>query len=894
MSSRMHSNSNIGQLSAQLLICGLLLVIAEILTIENFKFTSGSVATLVALVVVFIAVFEAITLGLYRITKSFSLRTQSLVFALLSMPLSMWASWELFSGGKISEVTGIGVVKVLFGIGLSVAVGVAFFTFAKIRESAGASVKLVFCVIALLGLFIGAYVDSHFQIGHYPSFHYIIFAFMLYCAFCSATLLSDLVMPTKFVIPLVAIIIVSVSMVGTWAKWNSLEAMNVAKYSNGVFPKMRQTIIKSLRSIGVVGKTKGIAKIEFADDEFNFKPTAPELAATVRNQTKNIIFILTDAYRNDYVGDPVAKTPFWDAWKNEVVRFANAYSPSDHTGRSMPSTMTSYPLNVAQFIATSGGRLRTWINYLRDAGLRTYANGNCDYVNRKYSHIKIDYCMGAEHYNAERPRGPDGDVLVQRMVDFINKEPDKPFAIYSHWVDTHIRPVSDPVAEYRKNIETIDQRFSQLISALKKLHIYDNTLIVWTSDHGYSLGEEGRVLGRHGVIERQMRIPLVMHIPGHQVQVPTQEINVSSLSIFPTILDVLAPETEVLVGAQSLLQVLLDPTHLSHKNQHAVFSSTGSDHMARRGAYKISVNDNLETVLVFDLVADPEEKFPVDDPKLQKQLEHLVEVEFQRHAGLITQLSQKTFGKSNELWQFLLRPSSDTFSTSLDQFWKLEPAKRKMVFEKIAYYRPPVKKQLRKLVRRTWFLQESWEDEDQILFIVRAMLTSRSSCKMLHARFDKLSETGLYWFASVLHHMPEKCIRKTLVNDVRAYLAKTAIDDFSRMESRQTHITIALAAGLAMKMREQTSREVKNILVKAHNGFQREKAKNKGKAFKFQTVIGSFFAKRIRKALLVSLTNDDVDLLGELIASSDKPRIVKAICEKVNSDTCNRMLKDTH
>lgn len=75
-----------------------------------------------------------------------------------------------------------------------------------------------------------------------------------------------------------------------------------------------------------------------------------------------------------------------------------------------------------------------------------------------------------------------------------------------------------------------------LFNKLKALGIYEETLIVFLSDHGESLGEHGYI-GHNQLNEVQLRVPLIMHIPG--IQATQIDAPLESIDVMPTIFELL-------------------------------------------------------------------------------------------------------------------------------------------------------------------------------------------------------------------------------------------------------------------------------------------------------------------------------------------------------------------
>ena len=95
-----------------------------------------------------------------------------------------------------------------------------------------------------------------------------------------------------------------------------------------------------------------------------------------------------------------------------------------------------------------------------------------------------------------------------------NKDKNLPFFLFAHYMDPH----SPHKPSYDAQIELIDKEIGKVIKTLKKLSLYDNSLIIFTSDHGESLGDpvadHASPLG-HGwfIYLEQVQVPLIIKFP---------------------------------------------------------------------------------------------------------------------------------------------------------------------------------------------------------------------------------------------------------------------------------------------------------------------------------------------------------------------------------------------
>jgi membrane-anchored protein YejM (alkaline phosphatase superfamily) len=70
------------------------------------------------------------------------------------------------------------------------------------------------------------------------------------------------------------------------------------------------------------------------------------------------------------------------------------------------------------------------------------------------------------------------------------------------------------VNRYRNAIHFVDSELERLVTGIKKTGAWDNTILIITGDHGEEFFEENSFGHNSNLNEYQMRVPLLMHIPG--------------------------------------------------------------------------------------------------------------------------------------------------------------------------------------------------------------------------------------------------------------------------------------------------------------------------------------------------------------------------------------------
>lgn len=98
------------------------------------------------------------------------------------------------------------------------------------------------------------------------------------------------------------------------------------------------------------------------------------------------------------------------------------------------------------------------------------------------------------------------------------------------------RSVRKAMAYYYATIEHMDAQIGRLVDKLKSKGLYENTLILYTSDHGEYMGYHHLMLKGGPAYEPLLRVPLMMRFPGGKRPAATFSGLVSNLDLAPTIL----------------------------------------------------------------------------------------------------------------------------------------------------------------------------------------------------------------------------------------------------------------------------------------------------------------------------------------------------------------------
>lgn len=112
---------------------------------------------------------------------------------------------------------------------------------------------------------------------------------------------------------------------------------------------------------------------------------------------------------------------------------------------------------------------------------------------------------------------------------------------------------------YLASISFMDAQVGRVLAALDRLGLADNTIIVFTSDHGYHMGEHG-LWQKMSLFEESARVPLLLVAPGAAKPGSVAAAPVSHVDLFPTLAALCGLQPPANLQGQNLAPMLKDPT----------------------------------------------------------------------------------------------------------------------------------------------------------------------------------------------------------------------------------------------------------------------------------------------------------------------------------------------
>ncbi len=464
----------------------------------------------------------------------------------------------------------------------------------------------------------------------------------------------------------------------------------------------RQKISWKAFEFNIPASGKGVIRLQLHsmdESRENLKPLviAGMVAYPARaTEEGRVILCVLDALRADALscyGSKDTSTPVIDRLAAQGVLFENAISPSSWTLPAVASILTSRMPSqhgaVSYLHVVHDRSLHTIPEILARRGVYTKAS-----IGNWLVYPRLNYDKGFQDFYLEpssRISAHSTDALMGEVTRWLRENPAGPFFLYMHNMDPHhphLAPppysfgagakgelerlkawlvmsiripyiygldlnAKDPLSQaeaielrsrYLGEVEYVDDRLALLEETLRETGLWDETLLIITSDHGEEFQEHGTLRHGNNLNRELIRVPLILTggaMKGNAGQ--RIETTVSLLDLYPTILDFFkAPSPPGALG-RSLWPMI----EVSGEEERTVFSELveGFDHKyllmsAVSGKYhfikKVPLGEKAQVErLLYNWDTDPGETMNISEREKEKakEIENAMEGFFDRLPG---------------------------------------------------------------------------------------------------------------------------------------------------------------------------------------------------------------------------------------------------------------------
>lgn len=184
----------------------------------------------------------------------------------------------------------------------------------------------------------------------------------------------------------------------------------------------------------------------------------------------------------------------------------------------------------------------------------------------------------------------------------------------NHGFQSHLRDtehLKHDMAIYYGMISFMDHHIGLMLEALDRLGVADNTVVVFTSDHGHYLGQHGLTAKGPFHYEDGIRVPFIVRYPGQTHAGTTSDAIQSIVDLPQTFLDIAGLEMPGQMQGVSQKEVWLGNQQSARdwaicENRHQPTTVHLRTFITQR--YKMTVYRGLEEGELYDLQEDPEER----------------------------------------------------------------------------------------------------------------------------------------------------------------------------------------------------------------------------------------------------------------------------------------------
>jgi arylsulfatase A-like enzyme len=282
---------------------------------------------------------------------------------------------------------------------------------------------------------------------------------------------------------------------------------------------------------------------------------APASQRPAPHRRPNLLIYLVDTLRADRVhclGNPRETTPNVDALARDGILFTHACSQAPWTRPSIATLFTGLipEHHTVTFESALPRAAATLAERMRAAGYETAAFT----ANAQVHAAGLDFEQGFDRFVGYQSADTfaRSDEVVDDAIPWLDARADRPFFLYVHTIDPHdpydpppatrgrfereyhgkiddahasvgeisrLLPLDDDdrahiVDLYDEEIAFADREFGRLLDRLKALHLYDETVVLFLSDHGEELLDHGRLGHPRRLWNEVLHVPMVLRLPG--------------------------------------------------------------------------------------------------------------------------------------------------------------------------------------------------------------------------------------------------------------------------------------------------------------------------------------------------------------------------------------------
>lgn len=378
-------------------------------------------------------------------------------------------------------------------------------------------------------------------------------------------------------------------------------------------------------------------------------PTPPLARPSQLPEKMNILLIMVDALRPDrlhFAGYDRPTSPNLDGFRERATWFKNAFTTAPLTRDALASLLTGkYPFRIgikrSPGLYTLPDNALTFAEVLHDAGYENIGY-TITYVDRRFR----NYGQGFTSFEA--PWGPKPwQYEWKRAAPLTTKaglakletlSTEQPWLMFLHYRCTHDpyytreKDFGDRNSDkYDSSLHHCDHHIAKVLSAAESRQDAERTAIFIFSDHGELFGEHGGKYHGETLFEPDVRTVLLAKVPGSDQRTVETPVNLADLA--PTVLSLAGAEIPKGTNGWNLLPLMFNTDVDPAWQKRPLFVTTELERAGIRYTAAAAIDFPFKYIWdmrtgmkeLFDVVKDPLERTPLDDPQRQSQMAELLD-----------------------------------------------------------------------------------------------------------------------------------------------------------------------------------------------------------------------------------------------------------------------------
>lgn len=317
-------------------------------------------------------------------------------------------------------------------------------------------------------------------------------------------------------------------------------------------------------------------RMEVASAELKGQLRYPQAPLRIEPPAKplNIVWLVAESWRADSLNPEVM--PQTHAFAQRAQHFVSHYSGGNGTRIGMFSQFYSLPANLwfPVLDARVGSPL---IDVLQQQNYQINL-----FTSARFSYPEFDKSLFVNVPPEQMVEDDQGHTWerdrrnVDRLLTFVDqRDTSKPFMTFLFFESPHAnydfpeesvikpdylpdfsyasmdlqRDIGGIYNRYLNSVHHLDSQLARITEHLEKNGLLDNTLVVITGDHGEEFMEQGRWGHNSTFVDEQVRVPLVLWVPGRAAQ--QESLRTSHSDLLPTLLPLLGvknPKQDYSIG----------------------------------------------------------------------------------------------------------------------------------------------------------------------------------------------------------------------------------------------------------------------------------------------------------------------------------------------------------